>query len=77
MHYARLNHSHVARSAPLVGAARGSAQRPKPCTAVFEYIDTVVNTYQCGAVLDQTRSMIVPVLVPVLNVDLATVGIPS
>ena len=34
MHYARLNHSPVARSAPLVGAARGSAQRPKPCTAV-------------------------------------------
>ena len=27
MHYARLNHSPVARSAPLVGAARGSAQR--------------------------------------------------
>ena len=26
--------SPVARSAPLVGAARGSAQRPKPCTAV-------------------------------------------
>ena len=37
MHYARLNHSPVARSAPLVGAARGSAQRPKPCTVVEYY----------------------------------------
>ena len=39
MHYARLNHSPVARSAPLVGAARGSAQRPKPCISM-------INTYE-------------------------------
>ncbi len=32
MHCARLSHSPVAGSASLVGAARGSAQRPKPCT---------------------------------------------
>ena len=35
MHCARLSHSPHADSAPLVGAARGSAQRPKPCTAVI------------------------------------------
>ena len=51
MHYARLNHSPVARSAPLVGAARGSAQRPKPCTGsstgVLPSTTAVLNSSKC------------------------------
>eukprot|EP01048_Picozoa_sp_COSAG05_P015442 COSAG05_NODE_1865_length_3934_cov_6.136375_1_plen_97_part_10 len=50
MHYARLNHSPVARSAPLVGAARGSAQRPKPCT-VLDLVDLQPSVRNSG-VLD-------------------------
>ena len=52
MHCARLNHSPHADSAPLVGAARGSAQRPKPCTAVASgtavvHVDLVVDVHAC------------------------------
>eukprot|EP01048_Picozoa_sp_COSAG05_P002478 COSAG05_NODE_102_length_19076_cov_21.766612_10_plen_151_part_00 len=37
MHCARLSHSPHADSASLVDAARGSAQRPKSCTAVAQH----------------------------------------